>query len=108
MEFTPPEPRADTRGAMFGNRGIDRPLAGIVGDERAIVSSMINRFYATLHGLAAVPKNNFVLIDTRNTLAWVAGVQNGCANELHPYPAGFILLAQKWLALLQGQFPGSI
>jgi hypothetical protein len=74
----------------------------------AIVSSMIDRFYATLHGLAAVPNNNFVLIDTRKTLARVAGVQNGWANELHPYPAGFALLAQKWLTALQAQFPGSI
>jgi hypothetical protein len=74
----------------------------------AIVSSMIDRFTTTLHGLAAVPNNNFVLIDTRKTLARVAGVQNGWANELHPYPAGFALLAQKWLTALQKQFPGSI
>jgi len=74
----------------------------------AIVSSMIDRFTTTLHGLAAVPANNFVLIDTRKTLARVAGVQNGWANELHPYPAGFALLAQKWLSALQKRFPGSI
>ena len=74
----------------------------------AIVSSMIDRFHTTLQGLAAVPGNNFVLIDTRKTLARVAGVQNGWANELHPYPAGFALLAQKWLTALRGQFPGSI
>ena len=34
-----------------------------------IVSAIIDRFYTTMQGLAAVPKNNFVLIDTRNTLA---------------------------------------
>jgi hypothetical protein len=74
----------------------------------AIVSSMIDRFTAMLQGLAAAPKNNFILVDTRQTLARVSGAQNGWANELHPYPAGFILLAQKWLAALQKQFPGSI
>ncbi|MGA7195617.1 MAG: SGNH/GDSL hydrolase family protein [Roseiarcus sp.] len=74
-----------------------------------IVSAIIDRFYTTMQGLAAVPKNNFVLIDTRNTLARVAGAQNGWANELHPYPAGFMLLAQKWLTALRTQFPaGSI
>ncbi len=74
----------------------------------AIVSSMIDGFTAMLQGLAAAPKNNFILVDTRKTLARVSGAQNGWANELHPYPAGFILLAQKWLAALQKQFPGSI
>ncbi len=75
----------------------------------AIVSSMIDSFHAALQGLAAVAKNNFVLIDTRNTLARVSSAQNGWANELHPYPAGFILLAQTWLAALRHQFPaGSI
>ena len=70
---------------------------------------MIDSFHAALQGLAAVAKNNFVLIDTRNTLARVSGAQNGWANELHPYPAGFILLAQTWLAALRHQFPaGSI
>jgi hypothetical protein len=74
----------------------------------AIVSSMIDGFAAMLQGLAAAPQNNFILVDTRKTLARVSGAQNGWANELHPYPAGFILLAQKWLAALQKQFPGSI
>ena len=74
----------------------------------AIVSSMIDRFTAMLQGLAAAAKNNFILVDTRKTLARVSSVQNGWANELHPYPAGFILLAQKWLAVLQKHFPGSI
>ena len=74
----------------------------------AIVSSMIDRFTAMLQGLAAAPKNNFILVDTRQTLARVSGAQNGWANELHPYPAGFILLAKKWLAALQKKFPGSI
>jgi hypothetical protein len=74
-----------------------------------IVAAIIDRFFTTLQALAAVPNNNFVLIDTRNTLAPVSGAQNGWANELHPYPAGFILLAQKWLTALQTQFPaGSI
>jgi hypothetical protein len=86
-----------------------QPFSGYdLAEGLAIVSSMIDRFTTTLQGLAAVPKNNFILLDTRKTLTRVAGVQNGWANELHPYPAGFALLAQKWLTALQKQFPGSI
>jgi hypothetical protein len=73
-----------------------------------IVSSMIDGFTAMLQALAGDNTNNFILVDTRNTLARVAFAQNGWANELHPYPAGFNLLAQKWLAALRTQFPGSI
>ncbi len=75
----------------------------------AIVSTMIDGFTAMLSDLAATPANRFVLVDTRNTLARVTGAQNGWANELHPYPTGFQLLAQKWLAALRAHFPaGSI
>ena len=72
------------------------------------MSAIIDKFYAAMNSLAGVAANNFVLVDTRNTLARVAFAQNGWANELHPYPAGFALLAQKWLAALQHKFPGSI
>lgn len=75
----------------------------------AIVSTMIDAFHGMLSGLAATPANRFVLIDTRNTLVRVTGAENGWANELHPYPMGFQLLAQKWLAALQANFPvGSV
>ncbi len=70
-----------------------------------IVSTMIDMFQGMLSTLAATPANRFVLVDTRNTLARVTGAQNGWANELHPYPAGFELLAQKWLAALRANFP---
>ncbi len=74
-----------------------------------IVSTMIDGFYAMVSALAADPNNHFVLVDTRGTLQRVWGVADGWANELHPYPTGFTLLAQKWLAALRGQFPaGSI
>jgi hypothetical protein len=73
-----------------------------------IVSAIIDKFYAAMNSLAGDPRNNFILVDTRNTLARVSFAQNGWANELHPYPAGFSLLAQKWLAALQHKFPGSI
>lgn len=76
----------------------------------AIVSTMIDGFAAVLQQLAADKKNNFTLIDTRNTLQRVAFTQDGWANELHPYPTGFALLAQKFLAALEAhKFPnGSI
>jgi hypothetical protein len=67
----------------------------------AIVTSMIDGFYAMVSALAADKKNNFVLVDTRGTLVRQSGVASGWANELHPYPAGFTALAQKFLAVLQ-------
>ena len=66
-----------------------------------IVSTMIDMFHDMLNGLAGEAENKFVLIDTRNTLERVASVPNGWANELHPYPTGFELLAQKFLTALQ-------
>jgi len=74
-----------------------------------IVSAIIDSFYAMMNSLAGDARNNFILVDTRNTLARVAFAQNGWANELHPYPEGFALLAQKFLTVLRNQFPaGSI
>lgn len=74
-----------------------------------IVTAMIDAFHAMLSGLAATAGNRFILVDTRNTLVRQTGAQNGWANELHPYPAGFQLLAQKWMAALQAKFPaGSV
>jgi hypothetical protein len=66
-----------------------------------IVSSMIDGFYTMVSELASDSKNNFVLVDTRGTLVRQSGVANGWANELHPYPAGFTALAQKFLTALQ-------
>jgi hypothetical protein len=68
----------------------------------AIVSSMIDGFYAMVSALAGDAGNNFVLVDTRGTLKRVSGAADGWANELHPYPAGFSLLAQRFLPALQG------
>ena len=68
----------------------------------AIVSSMIDGFYAMVSALAGDAGNNFVLVDTRGTLKRVSGASDGWANELHPYPAGFSLLAQRFSPALQG------
>jgi hypothetical protein len=73
----------------------------------AIVSTMIDMFHDMLQGLAATPANRFVLVDTRNTLVRQTGAPNGWANELHPYPTGFQLLAQKWLAALAANLPAA-
>jgi hypothetical protein len=66
-----------------------------------IVSNMIDMFHDMLKGLAGTA-NNFVLIDTRNTLQRVASVPDGWANELHPFPTGFANLAQKFSSALLG------
>jgi hypothetical protein len=73
----------------------------------AIVSTMIDMFADMVSGLAADKANKFVLVDTRNTLVRQTGAPNGWANELHPYPTGFQLLAQKWLAALAANLPAA-
>ena len=74
----------------------------------AIVSSMIDGFYAMVSALAGDSQNKFVLVDTRGTLVRQSGVANGWANELHPYPAGFTALARKFLPALQGLSSASV
>lgn len=68
-----------------------------------IVRQALEGLAARLRKLAAVPANNFILVETQGTLAvadW--------ANELHPYPAGFRKIAEKFAAALRLQFPGHI
>ncbi len=48
-------------------------------------------------------KYDFTLVPTQGTLT-----NEDWANELHPYPAGFEKLAQKFLSALQQRFPGRI
>jgi hypothetical protein len=66
-----------------------------------IVVQMIDKFHDMIAALAAVKQNNFVLIDTRKTLARDATSPTGWANEIHPYYAGFTALAYKFLTALQ-------
>ena len=77
-------------------------------DAQQVVVDMIDKFYAMLSNLASDAKNNFYLIDTRNTIAPNNASPNGWANELHPYPSGFGGLADKFLASLRNHFPGRI
>jgi hypothetical protein len=64
---------------------------------------MIDKFYQMLGGLASNVANNFQVVDTRGTIG-----PNDWSNEIHPEPDGFYKLAQKFLAVLQGHFPGKI
>ena len=60
-------------------------------------------FRALLLRLAAIPENNFIVVDTQGLLTaadW--------ANELHPYPSGFITFAGAFVAALRQKFPGRI
>jgi len=66
-----------------------------------IVSQMIDKFHDMLAALAGDPANNFMLIDTRNTLTRNASQPNGWANEIHPYFDGFTALANKFLTALR-------
>ena len=77
-------------------------------DGLAIVSDAIDRLYAMLNGLANVKKNNFYLVDTRGTLTRDTLQPLGWANEIHPYSAGFLALANKFVPVLRNVFPGRI
>jgi hypothetical protein len=77
-------------------------------DAQKVVVDFINKFYSMLNGLASNAKNNFHLIDTRNVIEPNNTYPYGWANELHPYPAGFWRLADKFLKALHDDFPGRI
>jgi hypothetical protein len=77
-------------------------------DGLTIVSDTIDRLYAMLNGLASVKKNNFFLVDTRGTLTRDTLQPLGWANEIHPYSAGFLALANKFVPVLRTMFPGRI
>jgi hypothetical protein len=68
-----------------------------------IVHDALLAFRALLLNLASDPGNNFVLVDTQGTLqpsAW--------ANELHPTPEGFKLIAAQFASSLRLHFTGRI
>jgi hypothetical protein len=73
-----------------------------------VVKDAIDGFHQMLASLAAKQQNNFHLVDTRGILTRDTSHPLGWANEIHPYFAGFTALAQKFLASLQGFFPGKI
>jgi hypothetical protein len=71
-----------------------------------IVKDVIDKFAEMLMTLAADPANYFFVIDTRNIL--VPRTSKIWMNELHPFEAGFELLAQKWFTTLQNHYVGRI
>ena len=73
-----------------------------------IVQQMIDKFHDMLATLAAISANNFTLIDTRGALIRDSTSPTGWANEIHPYFAGFTVLADKFLGALRNRFPGRI
>jgi hypothetical protein len=77
-------------------------------DGLTIVKNTIDQLYAMLSGLASVKKNNFYLVDTRGTLTRDTLQPLGWANEIHPYSAGFLALANKFLPVLRSVFSGRI
>jgi hypothetical protein len=77
-------------------------------DGLTIVTNTIDQLYAMLSGLASVKKNNFYLVDTRGTLTRDTLQPLGWANEIHPYSAGFLALANKFLPVLRSVFSGRI
>lgn len=77
-------------------------------DAQSVIVDMIDKFYSMLSGLASNAKNNFYVVNTRNTIQPNNSSPGGWANELHPFPTGFGLLADKFLAALKVHFPGRI
>ena len=67
-----------------------------------IIHTMLARFGAMLQSFAAATPD-VVFVDTQGTLA-----ANQWANELHPDPAGFKLIAAKFRKALAARFPGRV
>ena len=65
----------------------------------AILKTALVDFKSMLDGLANIAANNFVLVNTQNTLQ-----PDDWANELHPYPAGFKKIAQTFVDSLRSHF----
>lgn len=79
----------------------DRGWTGLA-DGSDIVRQILIEFKQRLQAFCAtVP--NAVLVDTQGTLA-----ADQWANELHPTPEGFRLIAEKFRAALSFRFPGRI
>jgi hypothetical protein len=71
---------------------------------RQIVQNVLLAFGARLKSLADDPANNFILIQTQNTLS----DDSYWANELHPTEGGFGLLAQRFVRALHAKFGNRI
>lgn len=68
-----------------------------------IVHDALAAFRGLLVDLASDPHNNFGFVDTQGTLQ-----PSQWANELHPIPEGFRLIAAKFVDFLRARFPGRI
>ncbi len=68
-----------------------------------IVHEALAQFRAMLESLAAEPANRFTLVETQGLFT-----ARDWANELHPYPAGFRKVAQRFLGALRQAFPDRI
>ena len=66
---------------------------------REVVRDVIDKFYKMLSDFASKKKNNFILVDTRKTIASNYAYPNGWANEIHPYTPGFTALAKDSSAI---------
>jgi hypothetical protein len=69
----------------------------------AIVRQALVDFENLLAGLANDPANKFTLVAAQGVLA-----ADDWANELHPFPAGFKKIAEKFVDTLRARFPGRI
>jgi len=68
-----------------------------------IVREALQEFRGMLASLASEPANRFTLVETQGLFA-----ARDWANELHPYPAGFRRVAQRFLEALRQAFPNRI
>lgn len=74
-----------------------------IADRIRIVTDALKQFRTLLAGLASIPTNNLTLVDTQGTLQ-----SADWANELHPYPEGFVKIATLFVAALRSDFPNRI
>jgi len=78
------------------NAGKSTLLNRIVGHKLAIVSDKPQTTRTRIVGVKNYEQGQVVFVDTRETL-----MPADWANELHPTPAGFKKLAQKWAPKLK-------
>src|SRR5205823_3596472 len=74
-----------------------------IAQGKDIARRALTAFKALLVGLASDDANNFHLIDTQGSFS-----DADWANELHPYPPGFRILAGEFVTALRASFPNRI
>ncbi len=72
-------------------------------DKREVVKNALKGFDSLMKRLAEKPRSNMIHVATEGTLT-----DDQWANELHPTPEGFRIIARKFRDALKAKFPGRV